>query len=100
METTPAALVRQVRARVTGEAPTEFLLELDLSRGVAEAPPSSPLEAGRARHVPVLRHLVEGLHQGADDPHVHGLIAHIGAVHPSLAMAGELRAAVQRFRRS
>jgi protease IV len=100
METTPAALARQVRARVTGEAPTELLLELDLSRGVAEAPPSSPLEAARARHVPVLRHLVEGLHQGADDPHVHGLIAHIGAVHPTLAMAGELRAAVLRFRRS
>jgi protease IV len=100
METTPAALARQVRARFTGEAPTELLLELDLSRGVAEAPPSTPLEAARARHVPVLRHLVEGLHQGADDPHVHGLIAHIGAVHPTLAMAGELRTAVQRFRRS
>jgi protease IV len=97
---TPAALARHVRARVTGEAPTELLLELDLSRGVAEAPPSTPLEAARARHVPVLRHLVEGLHQGADDPHVHGLIAHIGAVHPTLAMAGELRTAVQRFRRS
>ena len=100
METTPSALVRQVRARVTRDAPTDLLLELDLSRGVAEAPPSSPLEAARTRHVPVLRHLVEGLHQGADDPHVHGLIAHIGAVHPTLAMAGELRAAVQRFRRS
>ena len=100
METTPSALARQVRARVTRDAPTDLLLELDLSRGVAEAPPSSPLEAARTRHVPVLRHLVEGLHQGADDPHVHGLIAHIGAVHPTLAMAGELRAAVQRFRRS
>jgi protease-4 len=100
METTPAVLARQIRARVSGEAPTELLLELDLSRGVAEAPPSSPLEAARARHVPVLRHLVEGLHQGADDPRVHGLIAHIGAAQPTLAIAGELRTAVQRFRRS
>jgi protease IV len=101
METRPAALVRQVRARVTGdEAPTKLLLELDLSRGVAEAPPSTPVEAARARHVPVLRHLVQGLSQGAEDPDVVGLVAHVGTAQPTLAMAGELRAAVQEFRRS
>jgi protease IV len=100
MDTTPSALARRVRRRVTGEPPTDLLLELDLSRGVAEAPPQSPVEAARTRHVPVLRHLVEGLHQGADDPDVVGLVAHVGTTQPSLAMAGELRAAVQRFRRS
>lgn len=100
MQTTPVALARQMRDRVTGAASPELLLELDLSRGVVEAPPASPLEAARTRHVPVLRHLVEGLRQGADDPHVVGLVAHLGAVQPTLAMAGELRAAVQRFRRS
>ncbi|MDQ4085069.1 MAG: signal peptide peptidase SppA [Actinomycetota bacterium] len=99
METRPAALVRQVRARDSGdETPTKLLLELDLSRGVAEAPPSTPVEAARTRHVPVLRHLVEGLRQGADDPDVVGLVAHIGTAHPSLAVAGELHRAVRQFR--
>ncbi|MDQ4007097.1 MAG: signal peptide peptidase SppA, partial [Actinomycetota bacterium] len=99
METSPAALVRQARARVTGEGPTRLLLELDLSRGLAEAPPSSPLEAARTRHVPVLRHVVEGLRRAAADPEVLGLVAHVGTQVPTLAMAGELRAAVRRFRR-
>ena len=100
MQTSASALVRQVRSRVTREDAEPVLLELDLTRGVAETPPTNPLEAARARHVPVLRHLVEGLHQGADDPDVAGLVAHLGAVQPTLAVAGELRAAVQRFRRS
>jgi protease IV len=100
MDTSPTALARQVRGRVTGQAGPNLLLELDLSRGVAEAPPSTPVEAARTRHIPVLRHLVEGLHQGAQDPKVVGLVAHIGAAQPSLAVAGELHAAVLRFRRS
>jgi protease IV len=100
MQTSASALARQVRARVTHETPERLLLELDLSRGVAEAPPANPVEAARARHVPVLRHVVEGLHQGADDPDVVGLVAHVGAVQPTLAVAGELRAAVERFRHS
>lgn len=99
MHPSPSGVVRRARARVSGEAPTQLLLELDLSRGVAEAPPSTPVEAARTRHLPVLRHLVEGLHQGAEDPDVLGLVAHAGPAQPSLAMAGELRAAVQRFRR-
>jgi protease-4 len=98
METSPAALARLVTARVGGDEPADLLLELDLSRGVAEAPPATPVEAARARHVPVLRHLVEGLYQGARDPRVRGLVAHVGAAAPTLAAAGELRAAVQRFR--
>lgn len=100
MDTTPADLARQVRARVTGEESPDLLLELDLSRGVAEAPPTTPVEAARSRHVPVLRHLVQGLKQASDDPHVRGLVAHVGTAQLSFAMAGELRAAVQRFRRN
>jgi protease IV len=103
MDTSPATLARRFRGRVsgvTGDEATEQLLELDLSRGVAEAPPSSPVEAAHTRHVPLLRHLVEGLHQGAEDARVVGLVAHVGTAQPSLAMADELRAAVQRFRRA
>lgn len=98
MDSPAAALARRARSRVTRTG-GKTLLELDLTRGLAEAPPSSPVEAARNRHLPVLRHLVEGLRQGARDPDVVGLVAHVGTVQPSLAMAAELRTAVQAFRR-
>ena len=74
------------------------LLELDLSRGLLEAPPASPLEALRAMHVPSLRGVVDGLRRAARDEHVVGLVAHIGARQPTLAQSDELRAAVADFR--
>lgn len=77
---------------------SRILLELDLSRGLQEAPPASPVEALRAMHVPSLRGVVEGLRRAARDRQVVGLIAHIGAKQPTLAQSGELRAAVADFR--
>jgi protease IV len=96
---------------VEGMKPTELipgqrsgarlLLELDLTRGLAEAPPASPVQAARSRHVPVLRHVVDGLRRAAQDPNVAGLIAHIGSSRqPDVAHAGELRDAVAVFRAS
>jgi len=76
------------------------LLELDLTRGLLEAPPTTPLEAVRSRHVPVLRNVVETLRRAASDASVRGLVAHLGGVQPTLAQSSELRAAVQAFRRS
>jgi protease-4 len=76
-----------------------LLLELDLSRGVAETPPSSPIRV-RGRQVPVLRGLVDALARAARDEHVVGLIAHIGQRPISLAHSSELRDAVLRFRAS
>ena len=77
---------------------SRLLLELDLSRGLLEAPPSSPVEAIRARHTPTLRAVVDGLRKAADDARVVGLVCHVGARQPSLAQSGELRAAVQELR--
>lgn len=74
-----------------------LLLELDLARGLAEAPPTTPLEAARARGLPVLRHIVAGLRLAAADPDVAGLIIHVGQQQPSLAASGELRAAIAGF---
>lgn len=76
---------------------TDVLLELDLTRGLQEGPPSTPLQALRSRGVPVLRDVVEGLHRAAEDDHVVGLIAHMGAETLSLAQAGEIRDAVRAF---
>src|SRR3954447_2358087 len=77
---------------------SRVLLELDLSRGLREAPPASPIEAARARHVPSLRSVVEALRRAARDKHVVGLIAHLGRHQPTLAQSGELGAAVTDFR--
>jgi protease-4 len=79
--------------------PEHLLLELDLSRGVAETPPSSPLRV-RGRQVPVLRGLVDALATAARDEHVTGLVAHIGQRPISLAHSSELREAVLGFRAS
>jgi protease-4 len=77
---------------------TQLLLELDLGRGVQEAPPSSPLQALRSLHIPTLRSVVEALEKAERDPRVVGLVAHLGQWQPSLAQSAELRAAVQRLR--
>ena len=77
---------------------SRVLLELDLSRGLQEAPPASPVQALRDIHVPSLRGVVEGLRRAARDQQVVGLIAHIGGKQPTLAQSGELRAAVADFR--
>src|SRR3954453_14843549 len=77
---------------------SRILLELDLSRGLREAPPASPLEALRAMHVPSLRGVVAALRRAAPDERVVGLVTHLGAKQPTLAQSGELRAAVADFR--
>ncbi|MGW6199057.1 signal peptide peptidase SppA [Kribbella sp. NPDC055110] len=76
------------------------LLELDLTRGVLETPPTSPVAAFRARHLPTLRELVGALRKGARDDGVVGVVAHIGGNRLSLAQVQELREAVADFRTS
>ncbi|MGC4939766.1 signal peptide peptidase SppA [Kribbella sp. DT2] len=77
---------------------TGILLELDLTRGVLETAPGSPLAAFRARHLPTVRELVVGLRKAARDEQVVGLVAHVGGPPLSLAKVQELRAAVAGFR--
>jgi protease-4 len=77
-----------------------LLLELDLSRGIVEAPPASPLRAVGARAAPTLQALVDSLRRAERDRHVAGVVAHIGQRPLTLAQSSELRDAVGRFRRS
>lgn len=79
---------------------TGILLELDLTRGVLETPPGSPLAAFRARHLPTLRELVVALRKGAKDDGVVGLVAHLGGPGLSLSQVQDLREAVAEFRTS
>jgi protease-4 len=75
-----------------------LLLELDLSRGLLESPPSTPLEVLRAVHVPSLRGVVESLRRAAADDHVVGLVAHVGNKPLTLAQSHEIRTAVAALR--
>ncbi|MGH3383314.1 MAG: signal peptide peptidase SppA [Nocardioidaceae bacterium] len=77
-----------------------LLLELDLTRGLLEAPASSPLDAVRTRHTPMLRTVVEALRKASTDDRVVGLVAHVGFNQPTLSQSEELRAAVADFRRA
>ncbi len=73
------------------------LLELDLSRGLLESAPTDPVAALRRRGLPTLRGLVERLHRAAKDPHVVGLVGHVGHETLTPAQADELAAAVESF---
>lgn len=79
---------------------TGILLELDLTRGVLETPPASPIAAFRSRHLPTLRELVTALRKGSRDEAVLGLVAHVGGHALSLAQVQDLREAVADFRAS
>ena len=92
-----AGMKRSLPSSVRRHGP-RLLLELDLGRGLLEAPPASPLEALRAMHVPHLRTVVEALRKAATDERVTGLVVHVGAKQPTLAQSNELRAAVAGLR--
>lgn len=82
-------------------APPPLVLELDLARGVVEAPPTSPVQALRTRHQSTLAGVVAGLEEVAErgpSAGVAALVCHLGAWQPSLAQSAELRAAVARVR--
>jgi protease IV len=93
-----AALHRAVRS--TPLRRNGLLLELDLSRGLVEAPPAGAVSTVRSFGKPTLRDLVSAVERAAEDDRVRGLVAHIGAWQPSLAQSHELREAVVRLRSS
>jgi protease-4 len=51
---------------------------VDVSRGLAEAPPATPVAALPARRTPSLRGVVRALEKAAEDDEVAGLVAHTG----------------------
>jgi len=84
-----------LRAVKTARPP--ILLEIDLSRGLADAPPADPLAAVRRRHLPLLSDVVEGLRRGSDDDDVAGAVLLVGLGPSSIAHAEELGTALEDF---
>src|SRR5262245_34986410 len=88
------ALLRRVRHKEG-----LLLLELDVTRDLAEAPPSTPVAALRELRAKSLRGVVRALEKAARDDEVAGLVAHTGR-EIGFSQVAELRAAVGRFRAS
>jgi protease IV len=76
MSRLPSPLQRLLPGR-TGE-PAPLLLELDLSRGLAETGPSDPISALRQRQQPTLPQVLEGLRRAAADAEVAGVVVLVG----------------------
>ncbi len=92
-----ATFARQItRLRQRRTAP--LIVELDLTQGIAEGPPTDPLNAVLTRHKVRLGDVLDGLRRAGEDDRVQGLIAKVGGQHIGLATVQELREAIGRFR--
>ncbi len=78
--------------------PKRAILELDLERGIPEAPLDNPFAAFGGERTFTLRDVVDGLEKAGDDPHVVGLVARLGAAPLGVAEIQEIRDAVKAFR--
>jgi protease IV len=93
MSRLPAALQDRLPGRPGIQHP--LLLEIDLSRGLAETAPSDPLSALRQRQQPTLPQVLEGLRRAATDDDVAGVIVLVGQTVP-IAHVDELGPALRR----
>ena len=77
-----------------------LILELDLTDGLAEGPPSDPLSAVLTMRRLRLTDILEALRRAADDPRVKALVVKVGGSRIGLARIQELRDAILDFRKS
>lgn len=96
MDATKAIMDSVDRFRQRRTAP--LLLELDLTEGLSEGPPSDPLGALLSMRKTRLADVLEGLRRARRDPRVKGLVVKIGGRPLGLAMVQELRTAVVQLR--
>jgi protease-4 len=89
-----AGQITRLRQRRT--AP--LILELDLTQGIAEGPPTDPVAALLSRHKTRLADVLDGLRRAREDSRVRALIAKVGGQHIGLATVQELREAIGQFR--
>ncbi|HET9080376.1 MAG TPA: signal peptide peptidase SppA [Trebonia sp.] len=91
-----AAQLVHMRQRRTGP----LILELDLTDGIAEGPPSDPVSALLTMRRTRLQDLLDGLKRAAGDDRVRALVVKVGGSGIGLAKVQELRAAIGDFRKS
>ncbi|MBB5132629.1 protease-4 [Thermocatellispora tengchongensis] len=96
MDATKAIIHSVDRFRQRRTAP--LVLELDLTEGLTEGPPSDPLSAVLSMRKTRLGDVLSGLKRARQDSRVKALIVKIGGQPLGFGMVQELRGAVARFR--
>src|SRR5258707_2338442 len=86
---------RITRFRQRRTAP--LILELDLTEGIAEEPPSDPLSALTTMRRPRLPDVLDGLRRAAADDRVRALVVKVSGRPIGLAQVQELHAAIREF---
>ncbi|MQA85993.1 MAG: signal peptide peptidase SppA [Streptosporangiales bacterium] len=89
---------RVKEARERRNAP--LILELDVTEGLLEAPPTDPVSAALSYRRPRLQDVLDGLRRARSDPRVRALLVKVGGTKLSLAQAQELRDAIGELRRA
>ncbi|MDX6338393.1 MAG: protease, partial [Streptosporangiaceae bacterium] len=74
-----------------------LILELDLTEGIAEEPPSDPLSALTTMRRARLADLLDGLRRAGSDDRVRALVVKVGGRPIGLAQVQELHAAIREF---
>ena len=96
VEATISDKLSKLRQRRSGP----LILELDLTEGIAEEPPSDVVSAVLTMRRPRLADVLDGLRRARADDKVHALVVKIGGRRIGLARVQELHAAITEFRRS
>jgi protease IV len=86
---------RITRFRQRRTAP--LILELDLTEGISEEPPSDPLTALTTMRRPRLADVLDGLRRARSDDRVKALVVKVGGRPIGLAQVQELHAAIREF---
>lgn len=74
------------------------VLDVDFTRAFADSPPPGDLTQLFVGERSTLRDVLDGIGRAGDDPHIVGLVAHIGDGEFALAQVQELRDAIAAFR--
>jgi len=96
VEVTISDKLSKLRHRHSGP----LILELDLTEGIAEEPPSDVVSAVLTMRRPRLADVLDSLRRARADDKVHALVVKIGGRRIGLARVQELHAAITEFRRS
>src|SRR5215472_8026032 len=93
----PELIIAEQLARLRRQRTAPLILELDLTEGIAEEPPSDPISAVVAMRRPRMAEVLDSLRRAKADPRVRGLIAKVGGRRIGFARVQELRAAIEDF---
>ncbi len=94
----PQSMLAEQLAALRRQRTAPLILELDLTEGIAEEPPSDPVSALLTMRRPRLAELVDGLRRASGDRRVRALVVKVGGRPIGLATVQELRRAVEEFR--